>query len=293
MILWIWRQIGLDLPADWEMLQFSRDPERGRCAFADRHRYRLELNWHRFKGEPDFDRMMKDYAASLESTWKDIKPVQRATWPGLTGKRQDEAVSRFGRYLPELGVLVEIVFIHLNKRDESLEHNILKGVRAVPADGAGWQRWRAFGMDLRVPSSFALAECVIEPARIGLRFDGPKKPDRWIFRRYGMVASWLKVPMRDWLDQQADPSARNRRPETVTRGRYAIERINGDWKPRGLLLPRGLYASSLWQDPGDQRLYQAICITGKKNRAVHPAGGADEMLSSCPEFLVVPGASPR
>ena len=288
MIEWIWQQIGIQLPADWECLQFSRDPGMGRCAFADRHRFRLELNWRRYKSEPDFERMIKDYAGSLESAWDKIKFVTCRSWPGVTGLRGEEAVSRFGRYLSETGVLVEMVFIHKERRDDELEARILHPVRAVPPDGDGYQRWRAFGMDLRVPAPFTLAECVVEPARVGLRFDGPHKPDRWIFRRYGMVDSWLDVPVRTWLAAQADVAVRFARPETVTRGNVGFERLNGDWKPRGLLLPRGHYASAAWKEPGDRRLYQAICITGKRHRAHHPKRGADEMMKSCPDFLVVP-----
>lgn len=286
---WIWRQIGVRLPDDWECLQFARDPERGRCAFADRQRYRFELNWRHFKREPDFERMLKDYAVSLESDWKNVRPVTPTGWAGLTGQRGDEAVSRFGRYFADLSVLVELVFIHAGRRDESLEHQILMSARSVGPDVDGYQRWRAFGMDIRVPASFQLAECVVEPARIGLRFDGPHKPGRWIFRRYGMVPSWLNVPVADWLRQQANPEVRDPRSQSITKGSCGVERLNGSWRPQGLLLPRGVFASAAWVHPEDGRLYQAICVTGRKNRALHPTDGADEMLSACPEFLRVPG----
>ncbi len=285
---WIWRQIAVRIPSDWECLQFSREPDAGRCAFADRRRFRVELNWRRFKSEPDFERMLKDYASSLEATWKNIKTVTCRSWPGLTGRREHETVSRYGRYFDEIGVLVEVVFIHETRRDEALEARVLHTVRPVVPDADGLQQWRAFGMDIRVPQQFTLEECVVEPARVGMRFDGPRKPDRRIFRRYGMVDAWLKQPVRDWLADQADVAARELRPESVTRGNIGIERLNGLWKPRGLMLPRGRYASSAWKDPGDGRLYQAICITGKRRAALHPKNGADEVMKSCPEFLVIP-----
>lgn len=285
---WIWHQIGIQVPAEWECLQYSRDPAAGRCAFADRYRFRLEMNWRRFKSEPDFERMLKDYAGSLESSWDKIKAVTCCSWPGLTGRRANEAVSRYGRYFSNIGMLVEVVFIHDQRRDAAFEARVLQTVRAVTPDGQGYQAWRAFGMDMRVPSRFTPAECVVEPARVGLRFDGPRKPDRWIFRRYGMVDAWLKKPLRDWLHQQADAEVRDVRPESSTRGSVGIERLNGRWQPRGLLLPRGQFASSAWKEPADGRLYHAICITGKRHDAWHPKSGADEMLKSCPEFLVVP-----
>ncbi len=285
---WVWHQIGLQVPVAWECLQYSRNPDVGRCAFADRYGFRLELNWRRFKSEPDFERMLKDYARSLESSWGKVRSVTCRSWPGLTGKRGKEAVSRFGRYLHDIGLLVELVFIHEDRRDKELEARLLPTVRVVAPDDAGYQQWRAFGMEMHVPARFTIAQCVVEPARIGLRFDGARRPDRWIFRRYGMVDSWLKQPLRDWLAQQADAEVRDIRPESTTRGSIGIERLNGRWKPRGLLLPRGQFASSAWVDPEDKRLYQAICITGKRHQAQHPNGGADEMMKSCPEFLVIP-----
>ncbi len=85
MVEWVWRQIGVELPAEWECLQFARDPEAGRCAFADRHRYRFELNWRKSPGEPDFGRMMKDYEGSLAKEWEGIRKAKCRGWPGLRG----------------------------------------------------------------------------------------------------------------------------------------------------------------------------------------------------------------
>lgn len=286
---WIWRQIGVELPPDWECLQFSRDPAAGRCAFADRDRYRFELNWRRSPGEPDFDRMMRDYESALAGEWEGIRRIKCRGWPGLTGRRRDEVVSRFGCWLPEIELLLEVVFIHPERRDEALEARIMATVRAVPPEADGFQRWRAFGMEMRVPRDFSLGECVVEPARVGLRFDGRNKPDRWIFRRYGMVASWLKLPVRDWLESQAGEFVRNVRVKPGGGGAADLYRIEGEWHPRGLLLPRGAYAAAAWVDGQDGRLHHAICITGKRNRRFHPQPGADAVLKSCPEFLVVPG----
>jgi len=284
---WVWNRIGVELPPDWECLQFARDPEAGRCAFADRRRFRFELNWRNSPGEPDFKRMMQDYEGSLAKEWEDIRRIKCRGWPGLTGTRGEEVVSRFGAYFHETNLLVEVVFVHEGERDARLEAKILATVRAVPPEATGLQRWRAFGMDMRVPREFTLGECVVEPARVGMRFDGPRKPDRWIFRRYGMVDSWLKTSVRDWLAAQAGELVRNVRFKPGGAG--GVERLEGDWRPKGLLLRKGAYAAAAWRDPRDGRLYHAICITSRKNRRFHPEHGADFAMKSCPAFLVVPG----
>ena len=283
---WIWRQVGVSLPAEWECLQFARDPQAGRCAFADRYRYRFELNWRQSKAEPDFGRMMKDYEGALAETWEGIRKVKCGGWPGLRGKRGGEVVSRYGRWLAGIELLVEVVFVHPGRRDAGLEESILATVREVPPEATGLQLWRAFGMEVCVPREFVLGECVVEPARVGMRFDGPKGPDRWIFRRYGMVDSWLKGPVRDWLAAQAADPVRNVRAKP---GGAGVERIEAEWRPKGLLLRKGAYAAAAWREGADGRLYHAICITGKKFRRFHPALGADHALRACPEFLCVPG----
>jgi hypothetical protein len=290
MITWIWRQIGIDLPADWECLQYSVNREAGRCAFADRYRFRLELNWRTFASPPDFDRMLKDYAGSLEATWGDVCSVRCRGWPGLVGQRPGEAVSRFGAYLEELGIVVELVFIHPEQRDDALEARILNTVREVMPDAAGFQRWRAFGMDLRVPRAFTLKECAVRPLLTGLRFEGPKKPDGWVFRRYGMVDRWLQLSLRDWLAAQTGDSLKEGRPETLTRRNEHVERLTGAWRPRGLLHKRGVFAAAAWRNEQDRRLYHVMCITGKKRIAWHPAAGAESLLQAAPEFLTVPTA---
>lgn len=288
MVEWIWRQIGVELPAEWECLQFARDPEAGRCAFADRHRYRFELNWRRSVGEPDFGRMMKDYEGALAKEWEGIRKVKCRGWPGLTGNRGGEVVSRFGRWLAGVELLVEVVFIHPDRRDARLEAKVLQTVREVSPEATGLQCWRAFGMEMRVPRTFELGECVVEPARVGMRFDGPNGPDRWIFRRYGMVDSWLKTSVREWLVSQAGELVRNVKAKPGGGGAAQVERIEGEWRPKGLLLRKGAYAAAAWREPEDGRLYHAICITGKKMRRFHPVRGADHVLTSCPEFLCVP-----
>lgn len=289
MVEWVWQQIGVELPTEWECLQFARDPEAGRCAFADRHRYRFELNWRKSPGEPDFERMMKDYEGSLAKGWEGVRRVKCRGFPGLTGKRGDEVVSRFGAYFPEIELLVEVVFIHVEERDAQLERKVLATLRAVPPEATGMQLWRAFGMEIRVPRTFTLEECVVEPARVGMRFDGPRAPDRWIFRRYGMVGVWLKGSIRDWLAAQMGDLVRDVRFKPGGGGASGMERLEGQWRPKGLLLRKGAYAAAAWKDPTDGRLYHAICITGKKSGRFHPSAGTDGVLKSCPEFLCVPG----
>ena len=68
----IWRDLRIELPEDWEMLQFSLQRQAGRCAFADRYQFRLELGWRTAEAKPEIERMMSDYLAQMKPT-----PTQR------------------------------------------------------------------------------------------------------------------------------------------------------------------------------------------------------------------------
>ena len=83
---WIWREFRCVLPADWEMLQFSRHGDRGRCAFADRYLFRFELDWRVVPAEPEMARMMSDYRAKLTTDGSLTEPnnVQLPGWHGVT-----------------------------------------------------------------------------------------------------------------------------------------------------------------------------------------------------------------
>lgn len=278
---WIWRHFRLELPADWEMLQFSRDPEKGRCAFADRYRFRLEFDWQRVPGAPDFERMMGDYRARLESAGgADVSARSAGAWHGLQVRRPDGSSSRFGAYFMESGCLVELVFLWPGEPEEPLERSILGGFAAEPETKTGGQRWRAFGLDCVAPASMTLAQCVAQPALAGLEFAGSRPPDRWSFRRLGLVPRWLKTSVGDWLDAQAAAGVQNRRRSTSEASGHRVEQVEGDFIPRGLLQRRGRYAAAAWICPRDGRLYHAERIRPRGGDAKD--GPADGHLACCP-----------
>lgn len=269
---WIWRHFRLELPADWEMLQFSRDMEKGRCAFADRYRFRFEFIWRRVPGAPDFERMMGDYRARLESSGDaEATNLSIDSWRGLEVRKTAESSSRFGRFFAESGCLVELVFLWPDERSAELEQAILRSFAPEPETPSGGRRWRAFGMDVTVPSSFVLSACTVQPALARLEFAGPRAPARGSFRRLGLAPRWLNIPVGEWLAAQATRSLRNPRASTFDEAGHRIERIEGAFVPQGLLKARGQYEATAWLCPRDGRLYHAERIRGRKDPADLPA----------------------
>lgn len=261
MELRIWRDLRVQLPAEWEMLQFSRDPARGRCAFADRHDFRFELNWRIVEGQPDFKRMMDDYAAKLKEMGSAvIGRVNRGPWRGIECDPGGRLTTRFGRYFDRTKRLVELVFLWPAERDTRLERSVLESVSEEPLHEPGLRRWRSFGMDLLTPGGLALQACAVEPAHVEMVFSDAKERFEERFARRGMVTAWLDNRVEEWLSGwlPTDVSVAGRTSMGVSGHR--IEGITGERKSPGIV--GGLHKRSVeavaWTCPEDGRLYSAI-----------------------------------
>ncbi len=267
----IWRHVRLALPDDWEMLQFSRAADRGRCVFADRYEYRLELDWQAAPARPDLTRTISDYASVLRAdpAVAAVTPAEHGGWCGLvsTAKADGTAVARFGNWLAAAELLTEIVFIWpAGRRDERTERRVLTSTSAVPPDADGRRRWRAFGLDMRVATELELTECQAQPARTRLRFApppgrGPRQEQ--CFERLGMAEQWLRRPVPEWLRLRLPVSFRVRSQESLTVSGHEVTRLRGDCPEHGwrrLLGRRAAFTAQAWTCPGDGRVCAALEI---------------------------------
>lgn len=257
--LWIWRHIAIRLPADWEMLQFSGEFTSGRCAFADRYQFRVEMSWHTVKGEPDYERMVSDYVQKLEQEKKltGSERAKKSGWHGFSGMMNRERTSRFGRFLAEPGCLIEVVFLWPDERDTELESEILASIQASPPDPAQGQRWRAFGLDVSAPAAAAFEGATVQPARAEFSFTDPKSGNAWKFIRLGMLASWFDGDLEKWLIQSLGRHTRDIRTTHRRHGHQDIFCAEGCFKPNTMHLRRGNVQAAAWICPQDGRLYCA------------------------------------
>jgi hypothetical protein len=255
---WIWRHLSVAVPEAWELLQFSCDRAAGRCAFADRYRFRLEVSWRQVAGPPDVDRMLADYEARLtEQGMTEARRLQRGGWRGLGGRLDGQPMSRYGAYVPQEACVVEVVFIGTDAADAALEERVLASVRAEPPDAEGGRRWRAFGMDMRVPPGVDLAGMTVQPAHAEAHFAGPRVEVR--FARRGLVPVWLRSPVDEWLRGWLPPDARRGTApaRALARGGHTVTRLEGR-RRRGLLGPGRPFRAEAWLCPADGRLYSWI-----------------------------------
>lgn len=259
---WIWQQISLALPEDWEMLQFSREAAAGRCAFADRYRFRLEFNWRKVAGPPDFDRMLSDYKSKLQHQKKltEGKRVWAKGWQGLEGRNGELFTSRFGRFFRKQSYLVEMVFLWPEDPDRNLLGRVLDGIHEEPERQKRFRHWKAFGMDLLVSKELSLQSCVVEPARANMTFALPKKPGRLeTFERLGMVSDWLGASVREWLVAQMPQDVQSEPVVLTEVGGHRAQMLRGQEKAGKLSRLTGKrteYESAAWICPADGRLYR-------------------------------------
>jgi hypothetical protein len=283
-IEWIWRHIAISLPANWELLQFSTDFTRGRCAFADRYQFRAEMNWNIVNGEPDYDRMISDYTHRLEYEKKltNKELIKKSGWYGFTGEVNGDRTSRFGHYLKEIGCLVECVLLWPEKREPALESSVLSTITARPADQQGRQHWRAFGLDIALPATAGLESCTAQSGRAEFTFANHKTNNAWQFARHGMVNTWLNSDLEQWLTNKLSPDARELRINRRKQRGLDMVWAEGAFKPGGMHIRNGRLEACAWICPEDGRLYHAAKRI--RNSTQTEDTPLEQLLTAAPEF---------
>lgn len=260
----IWRQYRFELPDDWEMLQFSRNPESGRCAFADRHRFRFEFNWRVVPGTPDFERILHDYQSRLEEDGlEDVRRLEFPNWHGVRGMQDQRLTTRHGRFFAANQSLVEVVFIWPKEWDKALERRILDSFQfEAPQDDL--VRWRAFGMDLRVSATHQLWEATALPTSTILRFTAQKGYREQRFGRFAMPGEWLATTPGRWLHTQLPKGFRvdhESRHERNGHDIFTIKGLRTFPTVSNLFRGRREIKASAWICPEDKRLYSLVLVS--------------------------------
>ena len=273
---WIWQGIGVELPDDWEMLQFSRRQGDGRCAFADRQEYRFELRWRIIQGQPDLERMFSDHVARLKSegAMSDARIIKVADCRGITGRVGPVTVTRFIRYFADPSCLVEPVFYWSDRTENALQRRALSSLSMEPSwRGDRYARWRAFGMDLLAASTYAFTACSVEPAAVRMTFaryaDGSAPSNQ--FQRLGMLAHWLRGTVEQWLLVQRPKNLKKVNVKSTTTRSIAgheVTTVVGTCAARsmeGFFRRVRPYQAAAWTCPEDGRLYNVSCGGGPKS----------------------------
>ena len=290
----IWRNFRLRLPEDWEMLSFSKNPDKGRCGFMDRYYQRFEFGWRVLPKEPDLSRMRSDYGSRLlnEKNFESTKNSDFTHWIGMTAKKGRLIISRFLRFFPLESCLLELVFHHVGTRDDKVEREVCGSVRwekPEQIEGESRQHWQAYGMDFYPSQGMPLNECQVLPANVKLQFGDLRKiGGEQTFLRTGLVDQWLRGTVADWSETKAPTVSRIQNRSEKENNGHTITVLRGSitqptWIP--FRVKRGFYRSEAWKCPHDGRLYHAAfsrIVSGKASEPEEDLAG--NRLNCCEDL---------
>ena len=276
------------LPEDWEMLQFTRNPKVGRCAFFDRHALRLEVSWRQADSTPDMKRLLSDTRASLQEQDAEILgPRHVGAWDGIESVVDGALSTRFGRFFPGESCLVEFIFFWPDAiTDAALQGRVLQSVREQdPAlSDSDLRRWRAFGMDFLVPPGLTLTECEVRPAHAEMTFSDAQTGIGVRCARRGMLVEWFSGALGPWLQGWVAAAVEITSVRSTEHRRHRVEQLTGTRRAPGL---RGALGKKLkcnaaaWVCPNDERLY-SVSLTSPMRSA--PGKVCETQLSCCTDM---------
>ena len=269
------------------MLQFTRNPENGRCAFADRYQFRFELDWMRVDAPPDMERMAKDYMAKLqEDGLESVVKSGHGDWHGATGREKGIPISRYGAFFPGGAFILEAVFIWAKgeKASPAFEGKILDSFKCRPPSQDGRQRWRAFGMEWTNAGSLSFDTCEVAPGLAEATFNNRKRRVTQRFARRGMLDCWLKTDIHQWMKEQIPKEYKVTSTSTSTQYGHELWHLEAQRSPSVLmdwLHGRRTIRASAWICPQDGRLY-FVASHAHRNQKEWP----EATLSCCRDLEV-------
>ena len=263
-----WQGFEFQHPGDWECVRFSKNRQRGECAFADRAGQRLSLLWnHCGAGVPpaplaSFSAKAAEELARSDKGGQVTKPdwTGPGAWRGFQWSGAENLTLAFAHFA-QPGCVLQAQFHEGRKTDSAALQRILESFH-FQNQNAPW-RWSAFGCRLRLPREFELTGCEVVFGRTALTFISPgRKGERVSIERLAMPETQLKgKSLIDWRVGAAGDARRVlRSAERQWRGHAAAEfelkpgrRTPAQWLTHQRRQSRGL----AWLCERDARLYSA------------------------------------
>jgi len=250
-----WMGLSLQVPAAWEICRHGISPGEGLLALADRRRQRMVLSWRRPGGEPDRGRMLEvEREKAREESGEDVETwTAPGGWCGLAYGGASR-LFRCLRYWAAHDFLLEATLsLEAEARPESLARQVLGRV-ALREDPDRATRWRAFGIDCRVPGEWKLSEARVLPMDVRLRFDcggrfWSKKRSIFELRRMGMAGDWFDGDLEALARRQAIGPHPRLHAEGGEPPAVSGESSRGRFFRAGRFGPRNRQTFRLWQAP--------------------------------------------
>lgn len=258
-----WNGIHLQVPDDWELLQFSKNADKGRIVFGDRYQFRLEIDWATVDTPPSLDRMSDDYKAKLiQDGIQEPATIKHHPWHGVTGIEKDNRISRYCTYFNDRTFLIEAVFLwpeeNTAKHDHHFETKLLDTIKIEPIQDDGLQTWKVYGMSILAPYAHRLDDCTAAPGKVKLTFCNNKETEYETVSRAGFLKVWMKNGIDDWLKTVVPKEYKiisldhtSQEEHDIWTAEATIEKsVLKDW-----LKGRRRFTAVAWICPHDKRLY--------------------------------------
>lgn len=261
----IWLGMSLAAPTDWEILQHATRPQRGKLVFADHRRGRMHLGWAAARLSPDRDRLLEDYRArdleeDAETRFTSLGTL--AGWRGYRRHRDDEIVTRAGRFDDMHMRWVELTIAWPDGLDRGIERRILESFSLLD-DRRGPTTWRAFGMAFQAPEGLALRQADIRPGVATMHFSDERRlRTEAQLRRFSAAHAWYdgdaqalierELPRSDWTFERWPLGATQ---AVIGRTRQPAAR----W--RNLVGLRRQRVDMVWADASGSRMFHVTTVS--------------------------------
>ena len=295
-----WMGLSMCVPLDWEIRRHGISPDAGALVFVDRRVQRMEVVWRRLAKEPDLNRTMEHALDSVRHGNPDSHitahlPSRISGWQGFV-YGDAPRVYRALSYVSQYNVLVQATLSLDGNREET--HAGLReilGHLSVNEDPEKATRWRAFGIDCRVPDTWTLLEAKVKPMDARLTFDCGNK------RRVSKMRSTCEIRRmgmaRDWFDGDLHSFAKSRvlglDPHVVSefngnREVLKVDAAQGRFFFLGKLGPKERQQLRIWHAPEANSMF----VINLSNPGLRGVNLDALQVESCADVLSVPAPEP-
>ncbi len=277
-----WRGLAIAHPAEWEAARLSDQGQPNQLSLVDRRYQRLEAHWQVLKRPPNLDAMYERLGKSLrEHPHKQL--LGQPEWRGLVQDGPVGQVVHAGRFFPAQSMLVELVLIWPQGRDQQIETAILRSV--APTIDRPVLTWRALGLHVELEREFDLTEASSHVGRVCWTFERAK-PALWLtIERLAMGKFWLKNDLPSWLAKERPEKFRPINLTTSSGSQSAVDaghqivRLDSQWGGRVARLFRRAQrqVDFGWLCSEQERVYRLVA----RWPAHRPAFWPESLLVSC------------
>lgn len=189
-----WHHFIFTLPLGWELVSYGMDPDSGIMSFASESGVCGQLSWRKVKAVPDIERIIAEVDWRSRPEYAEGKPG-----PALKFETAGQGIIAYSRegerfyasvFLQESRILAEWIFPSFSEPVLKVAREMISGFRENLPDEKSMCFYAAFGLEVKIPSSFSFSSIEAYPAAVSMSFLNSKKHSITA-HRWGMASMLL------------------------------------------------------------------------------------------------------